>query len=648
MRHRGRVPALLVGFAALPTLLTVSAAPAGAAEADIEEVVVVDGTAEVLFSLPDLPDGVVPDVDTLVATVDGEPQQVEATLAADDDSIRRQTVLVMDTSDSMAGQPFDAARDAALAFVDQAPADVEIGLVTFAGEVTTVEEPTTDREALRDAIVGLGISRFTRLYEGIQTGEELVRDPDVQSNLLVLSDGADTSGNPVGALLDTLRTVSTRVDVIALGQSGESYDVLAQIARAGSGEVTNTDDPEALQALFESQAQLLSSQLLLRFEPTVGAETGDVNLEVTVDADGEGWTDTALVRFVGVRTEEQQKADDDRAARPLPAEAPLFEVTRPMMLGGLGALAIGGILLVGLMTGAFAGGPRKKSVQERIKPYGTDGVGAGVHPTADAGVVTKAVDATDKLIKGGGLDVKLARKLDAAGMSLHAAEWLLLHAGIAVGSAALGFAFAGPLFAVVGLVVGALLPRMYLSHKESRRIKAFDGQLADTLQLISGSLSAGLSLTQSLDTVVKEGQEPVAGEFRRALVEQRLGVEVETALEGVAERMRSDDFAWVVMAVRIQREVGGNLAELLLTVAGTLREREYLRRQVKTLSAEGKMSAWILGGLPPGFFAYLMLVQPTYLEPMLAAPLGWMMLGAAGVMMALGVVVMKQMIKVEV
>lgn len=129
----------------------------------------------------------------------------------------------------------------------------------------------------------------------------------------------------------------------------------------------------------------------------------------------------------------------------------------------------------------------------------------------------------------------------------------------------------GLLLAGVALLVGAVLPWLYLSRKRSKRLKAFDGQLADTLQLISGSLSAGLSFTQSLDTVVREGSEPVSGEFRRALVEQRLGVDIEEALEGVAQRMESDDFAWVVMAIRIQRRVGGNLAELLLTVAGTAR-----------------------------------------------------------------------------
>ena len=142
-------------------------------------------------------------------------------------------------------------------------------------------------------------------------------------------------------------------------------------------------------------------------------------------------------------------------------------------------------------------------------------------------------------------------------------------------------------------------------------MKAFNAGLADTLQLIAGSLSAGMSLAQSIDTVVREGQEPIAGEFKRVLVETRLGVPLDDALDGIAERMESKDFAWVVMAIRIQREVGGNLAELLTTVAATLRERDYLRRQVKSLSAEGLLSAYILGALPPAMLVYLLIVRRT-------------------------------------
>jgi tight adherence protein B len=165
---------------------------------------------------------------------------------------------------------------------------------------------------------------------------------------------------------------------------------------------------------------------------------------------------------------------------------------------------------------------------------------------------------------------------------------------------------------------------------------------------MSGSLSAGLSLAQSLDTIVREGQEPITSEFKRVIVESRLGVALEDALEGVAERMQSTDFKWVVMAIRIQREVGGNLAELLNNVAGTLREREYLRRHVKALSAEGRLSAWILGGLPPGFLGYLTLTKPDYVNPLYTRPIGWVMLAGMGVLLSVGVFWMSKVAKVDI
>ena len=139
----------------------------------------------------------------------------------------------------------------------------------------------------------------------------------------------------------------------------------------------------------------------------------------------------------------------------------------------------------------------------------------------------------------------------------------------------------------------------------------------------------------------------MAGELRRALVEQRLGVEIEDALDDIAARMGSEDFEWVVMATRIQREVGGNLAEILHTVADTLREREYLRRQVHSLSAEGRLSAWILFLLPIVMFAAFKVINPDYMNELTASTAGWIMLAGAGLLMALGGLWLKKLVKLE-
>ena len=197
-------------------------------------------------------------------------------------------------------------------------------------------------------------------------------------------------------------------------------------------------------------------------------------------------------------------------------------------------------------------------------------------------------------------------------------------------------------------LIGLAAPWWWLRRKHAKRQGAFNAQLAETLTLMSGGLSAGLSLPQAVDTVVREGQEPMAGELRRALVEQRLGVTIEDALDGVGDRMDSQDFNWVVMAVRIQREVGGNLAELLTTVSETLREREYLRRQVRVLSAEGRFSGYVLSALPPIMFVYMLFVRPDFVRPLYTTGTGFVLVGAAVVLLAIGQFVMTKLTKIEV
>ena len=132
------------------------------------------------------------------------------------------------------------------------------------------------------------------------------------------------------------------------------------------------------------------------------------------------------------------------------------------------------------------------------------------------------------------------------------------------------------------------------------------------------------------------------------LVENRIGLEIEDAFEGVAERFNSKDFAWVVMAIRIQRHVGGNLSELLTTVAATMREREYLRRQVGALAAEGKLSAIILACLPPGFLLFLSFTNPGYIEPLFSTGLGLIMLIGATLWLCVGIFWMSRLVKVEI
>jgi tight adherence protein B len=325
------------------------------------------------------------------------------------------------------------------------------------------------------------------------------------------------------------------------------------------------------------------------------------------------------------------------------------------MYAGLGALGFGLLVLLTLAI------PRERSLstEERVVQYAARASAGGAPgdpveaPRArpEESALASAKNAAANVLKRNrSLEARIAQRLEGGGSQWRPAEWLLFHAAVFIGVSVLGLLIGGGnlIIGLVFMILGALVPWMYLGFKRKRRKKAFERLLPDTLQLMAGSLAAGLSLAQSVDTIVRDGAEPVAGEFRKVLIETRLGLSLETALQGVADRFQSKDFEWVVMAINIQRQVGGNLAELLKTVAATMREREYIRRQVAALAAEGKLSAMVLGGLPPAFMVYLLLANRGYVMVLFTRPMGIAMLIGGAFWLGVGVFWMSRLVKVEV
>jgi tight adherence protein B len=325
------------------------------------------------------------------------------------------------------------------------------------------------------------------------------------------------------------------------------------------------------------------------------------------------------------------------------------------MYAGIGALGFGLLVLLVLAI------PRQRSLstEERVVQYAARAAsgGAATGPIEaprtrpeESALATAKTAAANVLKRNRSLEARIAQRLEGGGSQWRPAEWLLFHAAVFILVSVLGLVIGGGnlILGVIFMFVGAIGPWMYLGFKRNRRKKKFERALPDTLQLMAGSLAAGLSLAQSVDTIVKDGTEPVAGEFRKVLVETRLGLSLETALQGIADRFQSKDFEWVVMAINIQRQVGGNLAELLKTVAATMREREYIRRQVAALAAEGKLSAMVLGGLPPGFLLYLLLANHNYVMVLFQRPMGIAMLIGATFWLSVGVFWMSRLVKVEV
>jgi len=248
-----------------------------------------------------------------------------------------------------------------------------------------------------------------------------------------------------------------------------------------------------------------------------------------------------------------------------------------------------------------------------------------------------------------GFSDRLDSELDAAGVSVRSGEFVVASVLAAVVFGIVGAALLRNVVLALGTgAVGAVFPTMLLRSALSRRTDKLREQLPDVLTIMASSLRAGHSFLQSLDTVAKEITQPAAAEFQRVVAEIRLGRPAEDALEALADRVGSPDFKWAVLAVNIQREVGGNLAEILDNVADTLRERAMLRRQVRVLTAEGRLSAWVLALLPVGIALYMFAVNPEYIKVLFQFTIGWVMLITAAALLVLGVLWMRKIVNIDV
>lgn len=297
-----------------------------------------------------------------------------------------------------------------------------------------------------------------------------------------------------------------------------------------------------------------------------------------------------------------------------------------LLLVGMTAVAAG-LLLLALVV-VPAGPPRVPL--SRLDPM------VGPESSALAGAGAAAGAAVEKVLVKRGRLAAGAAALEQAGMSTTLPNFVVVVGIWTLVAGGLGVLLAGP---IVGLVMVVLVPlgaRLLLRFRAGRRRAAFADQLDDSLQLMASSLRAGHSLLRAVDAVSQDAASPTAEEFSRIVNETRVGRDLGDSLDEVAARMGSEDFTWIAQAIAIHREVGGNLAEVLDAVGHTIRERNAIRRQVKALSAEGKLSAIVLGALPFGIFGFISMTNPGYVAKFTQSAAGYGMLAAVVVLMLVG------------
>lgn len=248
---------------------------------------------------------------------------------------------------------------------------------------------------------------------------------------------------------------------------------------------------------------------------------------------------------------------------------------------------------------------------------------------------------------------KLARDLARADLKITLGEFLVLRVALASIGALLGFAVplgGRILLALILLLLGWFGPRYYVTYRKNKRQQAFNNQLSDVITLMSGALRSGYSLLQSMELVAREGPSPVSFEFDRVVREVGLGLSPEEALANLVERMQSEDLELLVTAINVQREVGGNLVEVMDTISTTIRERVKLVGEVKVLTAQQAYSGYIIAVLPIALALLLGVINPGYMLGVFTNThwCGWTMVCCSGVMILSGFMVIRRIVDIKV
>ena len=534
-----------------------------------------------------------------------------------DNSRDLNVVIVFDRSGSMGNEPMQAAKNAALAFIGALPPEVSIGLVSFSTDARVDVPISQDRSALTSAISLLDSDGNTSLYDGVILASTLFEPTAQRKVLVVLSDGGDNDS--VATLDAAVQAVSgLSVEMIELATPESNRQALDLLAFPLP--VRSTEDPAQLQALYESVAQKLVGRLSVRY--TSVAEPGSViRIELNLGSgDGlrkasvEVTAPVAPTTLPAITTVEQSGNDDSMAGRIL---------SFTLICGGL------------LIAAYFATDRRLRLTRERLIPQGTQ-----------ARMEKKKRDplqGVKQWIETSERQKRLVSDIDTLGLKRDPGSVIVLVISLAIFLGLFVALLVNPLLGLVTAFFVLMLARFQLSSKVVARRTDFVAQLPETLGTLSSMLRTGYGLPQALGAVADESVEPTKSLLNRVIFEVSTGRDIIESLRALGSQLDSIDFDWVIAGIEISRETGGDLAKTLDTVAETIRERDKLRGQIRSLTAEGRFSTYIMLGLPPGVGLMSYIINPEFYS-VFSESIGVLMLGATGVLMAIGYIWMRRII----
>lgn len=636
----------IAGMAFAAMIASISA-PALAATDPGLEVTQVDGRTIDLVMTLDSEASISPEALTASSLeVEGVVFPAESRLVVAQGDGPNTAMLVLDTSGSMQGDRIDAARKAATSFVDALPEGVAVGLVTFSDEARVVVAPTDDRAAVIGAIDSVTPDGSTALFDSIPAAlGTLVTG--AKARLILLSDGEDTaSSSSLSSVSRAAKRAGVPIDVVALAPTPEQLTLLTGLADASGGRLWAATESGALLGAFLEASRSFGAKAFLT-----------ATLPDDVNGQGRPVTATVVVgslEFTGGTT--LPTSSSLAVIEPVDVATPAVAIAAVEPAGGpsrtpilLALLAAACVLAFGWVVVRSKRTAEADRRLDQLLNYRT-----GVRPSGDPRKGEPShrsrVQAIDDLLARNKGYRKSEELLAAAAVNLTPGGWLVIRVAVSVALmivvGLLTSAFI--LSVIVGGLAGWLVTIAWISSRRSARRRMFSDDLPDFLMLLASGLRAGLSFNNSLESAASEGKGEVGRQMRRALRAVQVGVPLDTALMDCAERMDSEDLRWTVTALSIQQQVGGNLSTILDAAARTIRARHELRREVRTLSAEGRLSAYILVALPVLVFCFLAVFRPEYISKLWLDPLGLVMLIGLSLSMLAGWMWMKAVVRIEV
>ncbi|MEP6978258.1 MAG: type II secretion system F family protein [Thermoleophilia bacterium] len=545
----------------------------------------------------------------------------------------KSVVLAVDWSRSMAGQSLVDAANGARSFVAAKPPADRIEVIAFGSHpvrLTQFSSATIDAD---DALRTMNVDpkSGTALYDAIVLGSQtLAAEESAGRVLIVLTDGKDVSSKAsLDKAIKAARSAGVAVYPIAIAGPDFTVEPLQRIARETGGAYYSAASSHTLRRIYGSIAADLARTWRVTY---VTAARPGQNVELQASFPGLG-SATANLNVPG------SSSSQGAGSALVPVSAGGIGGTLAIMLAVGGLVLLAGVLLIA--------GSRRAWLRERLEPH----VSASSHRVNEArkrerlAAAAGLFHATERAL-GNLKHWRSAQKLlERADIRLRTVELFYIMVGSGVAGGLVGALGRFPSWAIlIMMLVGAFLPYGFVSFKAKSRLKAFENQLPDLLITVAASLKAGHSFRQGIQTLVDEGQDPAAGEFRRVLTDTQLGRPMEDALLEMSERVGSKNFEFAITAVTIQRQVGGSLAGLFDMVADTVRQRQQFTRKIRSLTAMGRMSAYVLIGLPFFIAGAITLMNRMYMDPLYHTAKGHFLIGMMLVLMAFGSLILKKIV----